>query len=38
MQLPYRTGYLKVATRSDWMKVSFDYIPFEPRIEAYLPR
>lgn len=37
MQLPDCTGYLKVATRPHWMRVSFDYLRFKTVTEAWLP-
>lgn len=37
MQLDIRSGYFKLATQPDWLRVSYPAIDFSPKVEAYVP-
>ena len=37
MQLPTRSGYLKLAGGAEWKKLSFDFVEFPATTEPYVP-
>jgi hypothetical protein len=38
MQLPDRSGYLKLATKPYWMRISFDYLTYREVAPAFKAR